>query len=751
MIGSVLCPDPDEFPMKPWIAAALSAALALPGLFVSPAYAVGVEDLLPVDQAYKLEAKAVGRERVEFTWTIAPGYYLYRHRFAVAAADASFKAGPLQLPEGTKHHDQFFGDVQTYRGSVTATVTGEASANATSASFKVKYQGCADVGVCYPPQTRILTVALPASVGANSFATEAVPQGARVANEFAPTNSGLLVDATALPENQAFKFEAIANSPSELLVRLTPAPGYYLYRDKTSFRLKAGDGVTLGAPRWPVGQQHRDEHFGDVIVYFNLVEIPLPVQRANTAAQTITLEATFQGCQDNGICYPPMTRAVDISLPAGKGAVVGANASATEAVPPGASVAAGVANEFAPTNIGLLVALLWALFGGLILNLMPCVLPVLSFKALALAEGGESRDRARAHALWYTAGVLASFAAVGMLVLGLRGAGEAMGWGFQLQQPAVVGVLAFLMFAIGLSLSGVVHFGAGMAGVGQHLAGKSGPAGDFFTGVLAVVVASPCTAPFMGAALGYAFTAPMALALLVFLALGLGLALPFLLIGFVPALASRLPRPGAWMDTLKTWLAFPMYLTAVWLAWVFGKQRGIDALALLLVGLLLLAIGLWWFERRRYAEGAIKKALAWLFLALAMATLVGALRLANNQSAPAVAEGSVPYSAAKLAELRASGRPVFVDMTADWCITCKVNEKAVLNTDRFRKLLADTNTVYMIGDWTNQDPEISAFLDQYHSPGVPLYVVFPANGGPGKKLPQLLSDRIVRDALQAAK
>jgi thiol:disulfide interchange protein DsbD len=740
---------PYEPRMKSWIAASLSAALALLAVFSAPARAVGVEDLLPVDQAYRLEAKAVSRERVEFTWTIAPGYYLYRHRFDVASMDAAFKSNPLQLPDGAKHHDQFFGDVQTYRGSVTAVVTGASAGDANTATFKVKYQGCADVGVCYPPQTRTISVALPApTAGANSFATEAVPLGARVANVFAPANGELLVDSTALPEDQAFKFEAIANSPSELLVRFTPAPGYYLYRDKTSFKLKSGDGVALGEPRWPPGQQHHDEHFGDVVVYYNLVEIPLPVQRTNTAAQAITLEATFQGCQDNGLCYPPMTRAVDVELPAGAGAVVGAMEVATGAA------SARVATSIAPTEAGaitLVVALLWALFGGLILNLMPCVLPVLSFKALALAEGGESRDRARSHALWYTAGVLASFAGVGMLVLGLRGAGAALGWGFQLQQPAVVGSLAFLMFAIGLSLSGVVHFGAGMAGVGQHLASKSGPAGDFFTGVLAVVVASPCTAPFMGAALGYAFTAPAALALLVFLALGLGLALPFLLIGFVPALASRLPRPGAWMDTLKTWLAFPMYLTAVWLTWVFGKQRGIDALALLLVGLLLLTIGLWWFERQRYAEGAVKKALAWIFLALALATLVGALRLPNNTAASTSVEGRVAYSAAKLAELRAAGRPVFVDMTADWCITCKVNEKAVLNTDAFRTLLADTHTVYMIGDWTNQDPEISAFLDQYHSPGVPLYVVFPANGGPGVKLPQLLSDQIVHDALQAAK
>ncbi len=726
--------------MKPCIAAVLSAALALLAMFAAPASAVGVEDLLPVDQAYRLEAKAVSRERVEFTWTIAPGYYLYRHRFAVISADAAFTADPLQLPDGAKHHDQFFGDVETYRHSVTAVLTGATASNAAAVTFKVKYQGCADVGVCYPPQTRTITVAMPPAAGGGAN------QNADTQFGVAPppaTGGTILGDALPLPEDEAFKFEAIANSSSDLLVRFTPAPGYYLYRDKTRFRLTSGNGVVLGAPRWPAGQQHHDEHFGDVVVYFKLVEIPLPVQRTNTAAQTIALEATFQGCQDNGLCYPPMTRSVDVDLPAGNG-VVGAMEIAT-------NTSSGVAISIAPTSIGLLVALLWALFGGLILNLMPCVLPVLSFKALALAEGGESRDRARAHALWYTAGVLASFAAIGMLVLGLRGAGAALGWGFQLQQPAVVGTLSLLMFAIGLSLSGVVHFGAGMAGVGQQLASKSGPAGDFFTGVLAVVVASPCTAPFMGAALGYAFTAPAGLALLVFLALGFGLALPFLLIGFVPALASRLPRPGAWMDTLKTWLAFPMYLTAVWLAWVFGKQRGIDALALLLVGLLLLTIGLWWFERQRYAEGAIKKALAWIFLALALATLVGALRLPNSDKAAISAEGSVPYSAAKLAELRAAGRPVFVDMTADWCITCKVNEKAVLNTEAFRKLLADTNAVYMIGDWTNQDPEISALLDQYHSPGVPLYVVFPANGGPGVKLPQLLSERIVRDALQAAK
>jgi thiol:disulfide interchange protein DsbD len=238
------------------------------------------------------------------------------------------------------------------------------------------------------------------------------------------------------------------------------------------------------------------------------------------------------------------------------------------------AAAAAPARETPPAATTAPLALGWALLlalgGGLILNLMPCVLPVLSLKALGLAQGADSHGQARRQALWYTAGVLVSFAAVGAIALALRQAGLALGWGFQLQQPGVVAALALVMIAIGLSLSGVVNVGAGLAGSGQRLAQKSGPAGDFFTGVLAVVVASPCTAPFMGTALAFAFAASPAAAIGVFLALGLGLALPFLLIGFVPALAARLPRPGAWMETFKQVMAFPMYLTAVWLLWVLA-------------------------------------------------------------------------------------------------------------------------------------------------------------------------------------
>lgn len=739
--------------MKQWIGAALAVVLAGLAAFAPEVRALGVDDLLPVDQAYRLEAHAVSRERIELTWTVAPGYYLYRHRFAAQPLDPGFVADPLQLPPGHKKHDEFFGDVETYRDRVTAVLTGTADAGTTSVRLKVKYQGCADVGVCYPPQTRTLIVSLPpAPAQANAAASPASAGDplAALTGRAAPAAGATGTDRLPLPAEQAFKAEAIALSSSQLLVRLTPAPGYYLYRDKSHFRVADGDGVTLGAPQWPTGTPHRDEHFGDVIVYFDLVEVPVPVQRANTQAQTVSVELAYQGCQTDGICYPPMSRTVAVELPAGAGASADVMAASATTRAPTTPTTSG--DETAPpADTGLLAALLLALGGGLILNLMPCVLPVLSFKALGLAQGGESHARARAHALWYTAGVLASFAAIGALVLALRRAGQALGWGFQLQEPWLIGSLVLLLFAIGLSLSGLWQFGASLAGTGESLTRKSGAAGDFFTGVLAVVVASPCTAPFMGTALAFAFAAPALQALLVFLALGLGLALPFLLIGFVPALASRLPKPGAWMDTLKQWLAFPMYLTAIWLAWVFGKQRGTDALAVLLVGAVLLAIGLWWFERQRYTEGVFKKALAWLFLAAALVTLAGAVRLPHsNGEASATAEGSEPYSAARLAELRAQGRPVFIDMTADWCITCKVNEKAVFATDDFKQLLKETNTVYMIGDWTNEDAAISAFLDQYHAPGVPLYVVYPAGGGVGKKLPQVLSLSLMREELTRA-
>jgi thiol:disulfide interchange protein DsbD len=340
---------------------------------------------------------------------------------------------------------------------------------------------------------------------------------------------------------------------------------------------------------------------------------------------------------------------------------------------------------------------------------------------------------------------------LGAIAIGFRAAGQALGWGFQLQQPLVIGALVYLMFAVGLSLSGVFALGHRFAGAGHELTGRSGPAGDFFTGVLAVVIASPCTAPFMGAALAFAFTASTPVALLLFAFLGLGLALPFLLIGFVPGLAQRLPKPGAWMETLKHFLAFPMYLTAVWLLWVLDKQRGVDAIALALVGLVLLALGLWWYQRLRLQAAPLRRALAVALLLASLVPLVLVHRLQRETASPAATADVVPYSAARLKALRSEGRVVFVDMTADWCVTCKANEKAVLGREDFRTAMRQADAVFMQGDWTNVDPAISQFLETHKAVGVPLYVVFPSNGGEGEVLPTVLTQNIVAEALARAR
>ncbi len=768
-------------------AALLAAALAGP----AAAQPLGVDDVLPVDEALVLSTRVLARDRIEVRWDIADGYYLYRHRTS-AHIEGGFKNNPLRLPRGQAYTDEFFGEVETYRGQLTALLTGAAADDAETVKLVVRYQGCADVGICYPPQTRNLMITLPpasatARGGDAGFAALGQALGGQGGSRALP----LAGSRDALPPERAFAFEAIAGDGDTILMRFTPAPGYYLYRDRNRFEVRGADGIRAGTPRWPAGRAHHDAHFGDVTVYFDQIDVPLPLLRSRGDAAEVDVVATFQGCQDNGICYPPMTRTVRVALPAGRvhsadtstAAAPPASTGAVDA-PPGTTAPAGAVVDAAPlafpdavdapasagaadasadnaartrppgvASSGLLAALGLALLGGLLLNLMPCVLPILSLKVLGLARSGGSRAAARSHALWYTAGVLTAFAAVGLLVIALRAAGQAMGWGFQLQQPWFVAALAYLMFAVGLSLSGVFTLGGRIGNVGQALAGRTGPVGDFFTGVLACVVASPCIAPFMGGALAYAFTASTPMALAVFLMLGLGLALPFLLIGLVPALADRLPRPGAWMETLKQVLAFPMYLTALWLAWVLGKQRGVDAMALLVAGLTVLALALWWFERRRWTGHALHR---WLALALAGVALLPVIAV-GRLSVPAVATAAVgeggthvAYSAERLAELRASGTPVFVNMTADWCVTCKANERRVLSGATFKSALAAAGATYMVGDWTNVDPEIGAFLEAHGAVGVPLYVVYPAGGGDGVVLPALLNDAIVVDALARA-
>ena len=693
------------------------------------AFAQDAEDnLLPVTEAYKLSADASTPGVVKLHWTIAQDYYLYRGRMAFKGGDG-VTLGEAQLPNGEKHDDPYLGPVETYHHSVDATIPYTVAPGTATLALSVRYQGCheTDPKICYPPHTEHLNLPLP---------TAAAPAN-KLAAAFGAPAQALTDNNAPLPAEQAFRFDAIAQDAHHLLLRWTIAKGYYLYRDQTKLAVKDAPNLSL-SPSWPAGVPHQDAHFGNTTVYFNELTLPVSVDGDTQGMSSLAVVASFQGCQEGGLCYPLMTREAQIDLTGHGGTKVETAPNPAPEMPP-----AG-AKKTDSLNVSFLYALLLALGGGLVLNLMPCVLPVLSIKAISLIESGENPARRRMHALMYTAGVLVSFAVLGVVIIALKTA-----WGAHLQNPVVVAVLTLIMLAVALSMSGVVQFGASLGNTGSSLASRSGPAGDFFTGVLAVVVASPCTAPFMGTALAYALVAPIASAICVFLALGVGLALPFLAVGFVPALSRWLPRPGRWMETLKEVLAFPMYLTAVWLAWVLANQRGADAVGLLLVAAVLLAMTLWWFERSRH-RGGLSRALVVLLALFTLAPLYYLATLPPSAQAAGTADGIVAYSPEKLAELRKAGTPVFVDMTADWCVTCKANEHAVLNGDDFKALLKRTGAIYMKGDWTNEDPAISAFLQEYHSPGVPLYVVFPKNGGAGQKLPTVLTFSLVEQALNKA-
>ena len=413
--------------------------------------------------------------------------------------------------------------------------------------------------------------------------------------------------------------------------------------------------------------------------------------------------------------------------------------------------------------LGLVLA--GSLLGGLLLNLMPCVFPVVGLKVLGFMQdaGGEPR-RARHNALAFAAGVVVMFVGLAAFMLILRSAGQVVGWGFQLQSPAVVSVLSLLFLALGLNFSGVYEIGLSLTTLGgtqndapvnanraSHSAVQS-----FASGLLAAVVATPCTAPFMGAAVGFTLTASPAVALLVFAAIGLGMAVPYLLLGLYPALLARLPRPGRWMQTLRQGLAFPMYATAVWLAWVLGAQLGVDAM--LRVGLagVLVAAGAWWWGRTTTpsAWGTQLPVAILLAGAIALALPVGDDRGATGSGAQDAATAGVgqspvwqAWSPDAVAAARRAGRSVFVDFTAAWCISCQANKKLVLESESIRRAFAAQDVLLLRADWTRQDPLITAALADFGRNGVPLYLVYRPGRDTAQVLPELLTSAIVLDAL----
>ena len=381
----------------------------------------------------------------------------------------------------------------------------------------------------------------------------------------------------------------------------------------------------------------------------------------------------------------------------------------------------------------VLAALLGAIVGGLLLNFMPCVFPILSLKALALARVGGDEVEVRREALAYSAGAIAVCLALGAAVLGLRAAGISAGWAFQLQDPRVILVLLLLVATIALNLTGLFELPS--LGIGDRLASSGGVSGAFWTGALAAFVATPCTGPFMAAALGAALLLPLPGALAVFGGLGLGLAVPFLVLGFVPAARRRLPKPGPWMSRLRRILSIPMFLTALGLAWVLGRQSGVDGMAIGLAATLLLGLTLWWISGR-HGDGRLLLRLAPATVAVAASLLF--LPVGGEVKATAVPLAAEPFSEARLADLRSEGRPVFAYFTADWCITCKVNEKAVLQRGEVSRTFSKNNVAMLVGDWTDGDAAIGRFLESQGRSGVPLYIYY-APGKAPQILPQLLT------------
>ena len=554
-----------------------------------------------------------------------------------------------------------------------------------------------------------LTVASPTSLAQNSLA-----DALRQQSEF-------------LPVREAYQLDGAVTREGQLRLYWRIAEGYYLYQH--AFKVVAkGTELTDTLPLdLPPAIAKTDEFFGDVSVYYDEVDLRLSLTGDDGS---YTLAVSYQGCADAGLCYPPETEYLQVNISSGSVSPASATDMSTRAL------------DQAPANANmtLLLALGLAFLGGLILNAMPCVFPILSLKVLTFATGDPAEHRR--HGLAYLSGVVASFVLIAGVLISLQSAGRWVGWGFQLQSTGFVIALAYLFAVMGLSLSGLVLLGGRWMNIGAGLATAPGTRGSFFTGVLAVVVASPCTAPFMGTALGYALTQPPLEALVVFAALGVGMAAPMVAISMSDTARRWLPKPGAWMETLKQVMAFPLYLTAVWLLWVAGKQSGVDAMAAAAAGVVMLALGLMLLR-----GGTASRVIA--VACIVAAIVLGGVRgEPSSGSGKAAREGTVAWSPERLQSLQAQGTPVFVDVTADWCITCLANEQAVLFTDDMTRAFQEAGVTYMVADWTNYDPAIGAFVREHGRNGIPLYVMYPGNLQASPTiLPQLLTPSVVTEAL----
>ncbi|MBP8929076.1 MAG: thioredoxin family protein, partial [Ottowia sp.] len=536
---------------------------------------------------------------------------------------------------------------------------------------------------------------------------------------------------------------ALKDDGKRLAVRVAGLPADVRGQPLELFPESPGVVVTAATPAKPgepVGARSWSQHWdGDVWT----ADVPVSPERADSPEKmTLVLVAGERGWRAEA---PVAGAWPALALPAGVSpaleAALKANANAGANAPPPAAPTAVPASTF-------VWALLGALIGGLVLNLMPCVFPVLAIKVLGFTLHADDRRAHRVSGLAYTAGVVLSFLALGALMLALRAAGQQLGWGFQLQSPAVVAALTVLFTVIGLNLAGVFEFGSFLPSRLATLEARNPVANSFLTGMLAVAVASPCTAPFMGASLGLAVGLPALQALLIFAAIGLGMALPYLAASWWPAVARLLPKPGAWMDTFKKFMAFPMFGTAVWLLWVLGQQTGIDGAGALLALLVVLALVLWALG----LTGRTRIVLASFSIAAGalLASAIGPNVIKMAEAATPVAETPgarwQPWSAERVQTALGAGQPVFVDFTAAWCVTCQYNKKTTLASAEVLSAMDAAKVQTFRADWTRRDAAITAELQKLGRNGVPVYVL-QAPGQAPVVFSEILSVTEVKDAL----
>ena len=546
-------------------------------------------------------------------------------------------------------------------------------------------------------------------------------------------------DDEFLPVDEAFQVQ-VERVGNELVAQFDINDGYYLYRDRYQANVKEGARLSPASFSDNVEIKYDPNFDENMAVFHDRMEV-----RHQVLDEQGTVQIVYQGCAEAGLCYAPQKKLFDMT-----GAEVtptqvamttldlSMDLDSAQAVSlDGTSTSADAQQLSDVTLIGAIVA---AMIGGLILNLMPCVFPVLSLKAMQLAQTGQDHSHAKLHGLAYTVGVVGSFVVVAAALLLLRHFGEWVGWGFQLQSPYFVAALILLFFVMSLTMYGYIEFGQSLMGVGQGLTQKSGMTGSFFTGVLATVVATPCTAPFMGSAIGFALMQPFYVSLLIFMAMGFGLALPILLFSFVPVLTRWMPKPGAWMNTFRQLMAFPLFATALWLVSVLVQIQGTEALIKVGVGLIILAAALWPALNVGYSSG---KPLAYFKRVTRYALLVVAFIFVLDQRHEEPLWQ--PYSPELVSQSLQQGKGVFVDVTAAWCITCKVNERVALSGNDFEQMAEDHDIVLVRADWTQPSPAVDSLIADFNRQGVPLYAYYPPGSLVPEILPQILTSNLIKE------